>query len=190
MARRAAYRHHRWIRATGVCASQLPRANMSTPPSTRVVRSEWRHTRCQYKSGSWPRAVRASLDRVSRVEGGGACCRWRLHRHEPRGGGRDTPSCEQPHTSHVALLVLTFDLACVTCKGQGTDLCGGSAGPGERSERGCTVLLYIAISVSATLHKIFVLCVCHTHAETRSSSLVRAASVRPVTTQWCVPLVQ
>ena len=116
MARRAAYRHHRWIRATGVCASQLPRANMSTPPSTRVVRSEWRHTRCQYKSGSWPRAVRASLDRVSGVEGGGASRRLRLHRHEPRGGGRDTPSCEQPHTSHVALLVLTFDLACVTCK--------------------------------------------------------------------------
>ena len=43
------------------------------------------------ESGSWPRAVRASLDRVSRVEGGGACCRWRLHRHEPRGGGRDAP---------------------------------------------------------------------------------------------------
>ena len=41
--------------------------------------------------GSWPRAVRASLDRVSRVEGGGACWRWRLHRHEPRGGGRDAP---------------------------------------------------------------------------------------------------
>ena len=68
------------------------------------------------ESGSWPRAVRASLDRVSGVEGGGARRRWRLHRHEPRGGGRDTPSCEQPHTSHVALLVLTFDLACVTCK--------------------------------------------------------------------------
>ena len=74
-----------------VCAHRSCRGLTCPRPPQRVVRSEWRHTRCQYKSGSWPRAVRASLDRVSRVEGGGACCRWRLHRHEPRGGGRDAP---------------------------------------------------------------------------------------------------
>ena len=74
-----------------VCAQRCCRGLTCPRPPQRVVRSEWRHTRWQYKSGSWPRAVRASLDRVSRVEGGGACCRWRLHRHEPRGGGRDAP---------------------------------------------------------------------------------------------------
>ena len=129
------------------------------------------------ESGSWPRAVRASLDRVSGVEGGGARRRWRLHRHEPRGGGRDTPSCEQPHTSHVALLVLTFGvcniaLACV-------------AGARDRASVRSEGVLYFCLSVSATLHKIFVLCVCRTHAETLSS-LVRVRfpqniDSRPVT---------
>ena len=61
------------------------------------------------------------------------------------------------------------------------------AGPGERSERGCTVLLYIAISVSATLHKIFVFgVVCVPHTRDALEPLVRAASVRPVTTQTVV----
>ena len=162
---------------------------MSTPPSTRVVRSEWRHTRCQYKSGSWPRAVRASLDRVSGVEGGGARRRWRLHRHEPRGGGRDTPSCEQPHTSHVALLVLTFDLACVTCKAL-TCVAGARDRASVRSEG----VLYFCLSVSATLHKIFVLCVCpHTHAVDALvcvPSLTLRGRLCAPSPQWCVPLVQ
>ena len=75
-----------------VCAHRSCRGLTCPRPPQRVVRSEWRHTRCQYKLGSRPRAVRASLDRVSGVEGGGANRRWRVHRHEPRGGGRDTPS--------------------------------------------------------------------------------------------------
>jgi len=77
------------------------------PPSPRASRRRSRHTQlrlsglplrrlapCEVAGG--PHLCRrrsAGCDRVSGVEGGGACWRRRLHRHEPRGGGRDTPSC-------------------------------------------------------------------------------------------------
>ena len=128
------------------------------------------------ESGSWPRAVRASLDRVSGVEGGGARRRWRLHRHEPRGGGRDTPSCEQPHTSHVALLVLTFDLACVTCKAL-TCVAGARDRASVRSE-GVLYFCYYNKRVRDFTQDFCAVCVAHTCRDALESRACRLPPCR------------
>ena len=77
-------------------APPSPRASRRSRRTLRRLSGSFlrRATPCEVAGG--PHLCRrrsAGCDRVSGVEGGDACWRRRLHRHEPRGGGRDTPSC-------------------------------------------------------------------------------------------------
>ena len=75
-------------------APPSPRASRRSRRTLRRLSGSFlrRATPCEVAGG--PHLCRrrsAGCDRVSGVEGGDACWRRRLRRHEPRGGGRDAP---------------------------------------------------------------------------------------------------